>query len=69
MMASCASMGHILLIRMAKSFLFSAIAVNKKELPVTPAAYQPVDKNPEELTDDNNSYGCGVHIVFNSTLY
>jgi len=51
------------------AFLFSAIAVNKKELPVTPAAYQPVDKNPEELTDDNNSYGCGVHIVFNSTLY
>jgi len=50
------------------SLLFVAIAVNKKELTVTPAAYQPLDKNVEELTDDNNCYGCGFHIIFNSTL-
>lgn len=49
--------------------IFSATAGNKKNLTVAPAAYQPVDKSLEELTDGNNNYGCGFHIVFNSTLY
>jgi len=48
--------------------IFSATAGNKRQFTATPAAYRPVDKNLYELDDDNN-YGCGFHIVFNSTLY
>jgi len=46
----------------------SATAGNKRQPTATPAAYRPVDKDPAALSDDNN-YGCGFHIVFNSTLY
>jgi hypothetical protein len=48
--------------------IFSATAGNKQHLTVAPAAYRQVDKNLDELGDDNN-YGCGFYIVFNSTLY
>jgi len=46
----------------------SATAGNKGKLSATPAAYRMQDKSLDELNDDNN-YGCGFHIVFNSTLY
>jgi hypothetical protein len=47
--------------------IFSPTAGNKKQLTVTPAAYRPVDL--DGLSDYNNTYGCGFHMVFNSILY
>ena len=50
-------------------FFIIGILYLSASVKTSPAAYRPANKSGNGLNDDNYNYGCGFHIVFNSTLY